>query len=319
MELAWKTDEGYEVFYRDVWRRYRDDAPDHPAKAEEELKGLLDERRYVTACAAQSLAKLDALRVGIEETKAEIGREEQELERERQMFAIGQKAENERAAQRLSASLDSRRAGLRHKLEETFRLESEAGGTFGKEAELERAAKLAVVLRAAGLVSGSGLETDLAPRNCLEPWDIPDADYARIMKSFILRNHAEVFWKEGALAFAEGDPPGPRAERWDGLAHAGYDLLRDLSSLDFCLARFNDRRFLSFGHGFDCVVSAYRNASVRDDGVYHLGFSPAGMEVSHPTLPGKKVLPPNTFLVFNAAVTIRHEFALRGFDIPGAG
>ncbi len=315
MDIMWRDDEGYELFYHCIQERYGYNGAYNNAWSElrEEISRLHGKMQQIQNAEKHKLDTLHSYSIQAEELKSRSVALEGDLDKQRKHYDIERKVEFEREIQRIEKELSQLADESRIVLEKKATLESESVEKFDGVADLEHAVKAMSYLAYDTAVNSNfhpPVPRNLGSAECFDP-DV----YSGMMARLGQRMPDCLYLYERSLMYREEDHP---SADWPVWCQQAAEIASVLPSRTKFLRCINDRWFLDYGSGLVCVLSAVRIKHGGSEDV-HIAIENKSESGRHPVFTDLGIRLPRDFIVFTSDLLIRHSFKARVVGLGTGG
>lgn len=312
MDITWDDDEGYELRYDVLAKRYGMPGPYDKASQllQSEIRELRDKESAAQSLVSNAVRARESAGRELADLEAQIERYRNDVAVQQGYFAVEQKPEYAARVRQLEegmASLGRRGTELQARIDSPL----PASGLLPEEKQrLASAVKLHNQLF--GLVHGYQ-ETALPARHQGEPYALGPDEYARLVLA--VRREPPAYcgvWKTNIVVRPEDfSAPDARQGDWPRLSQTAMEILDHYRRHKIAAAAWGGSLYAVFGQTFWLRISADRLREPVDWKTFRIAMVNGGTSVPHPVFEGYRLRLPGGFMFFNSTIIVRHEFLPR--------
>lgn len=309
MDITWDDDEGYELRYEVLAKRYGLPGPYDKASRllQSEIRALWDRENTAQSLVSKAAQAKESAGRELAEIQAQMERHGKDLAVQQGYYAVEQKPEYAAQMRQLEesiASLERRRAelqaGIGAPLPQACLLPEE-------KQRLESAVKLHN--RLFGIVHGYQ-ETALPMRHQGEPYALGPDDYARIIRA--VRHEPPAYcgvYQDGLVVRPEDfSIPGASQVDWPRLSQTALEVLDYYRRHKVVARAWDGSLYAAFGQTFWLRISADRLRAPVDWTGFRFAMVNGRTSAPHPVFSGYTMNLPGSFILFNDTIIVRHQF-----------
>lgn len=305
MAFAWADDEGYEIYFSRIIERYGKDITPSIDSITSELNLLEETSRDIERKAEEARRKIPMMVESINQRASDLNKLRQDLEVQERHLQIDRKETYAEKIRHLKQTIGITESYIASDTAALEQLKVEAVRCFEQEADVERLVKLRSYLIAED--NRPIYDPYIQPRNRPESFDLNIDTYQKVMDNFAAGANDTVWYKPNDLVYAETDDINLHVS-WNEIVNKAVDIFWRLRDARRQVHSMNGRLFLEWNQNFRCLISASRINGVKDSGEYRLAIAGRSVDTSHPLYPEVKLRLPPPFLIFNEAISVRHDF-----------
>lgn len=313
--LAWNDGEGYDIRYGELVRQYGIALPFKEAC--HKVPSMIQELVLHGEGAARQAAETEKKKADYAARVRELGdaqtRDRAELDTQRSYFSIEQKPEYRNRIATLETSLSNLDSELERMRSFLATPTPDGGLSVSDQRSLVAYMKFYNYLYD-DVIQHVEVQR-LERRNKGQPLALDADAYDRILEAFISSTVETVQYYDGNLMFTEAELELPD---WSIFSQIGLEVIETLRRGKRQVHTMNGKLDLRYNADFYCEVSAVALQAQVDYRSFDIAMVRGNARQQHPVFADFSINPPQSFILFNDSVLVRHDFRIKRTSIASA-